>query len=261
MVQVGAMETTTIGYVARFAGITVRTLHHYDSIGLLPPSERSGNGYRGYTGADISRLQQILAYRELDFGLDEIRRLLDEPADAVFALRQARRRIAEQIGGLQRITESLDAAIRAESKGTNMTPEEKLQAFGDFDPEEHAEEAKERWGGTDAYAESARRTGSYTAYDWQRVSAEADEVNRGFLRLIADGTPADSTKAAALVDAHRAYITKWFYECPPEIHAGLGSMYVADERFRANIDKAGDGLASYQSAAIAARYAGGQTTD
>jgi DNA-binding transcriptional MerR regulator len=261
MVYVGAMETTTIGDVARFAGITVRTLHHYDSIGLLTPSERRGNGYRGYTGADISRLQRILAYRELDLGLDEIRQLLDEPADAVFALKQARRRIAEQVGRLQRIAESLDAAIRAETKGTTMTPEEKLQAFGDFDPEEHAEEAKERWGATDAYAESARRTGSYTAEDWRRVSAEADEVNQGFLQLIADGTPADSTKAAALADAHRAYITKWFYACTPEIHAGLGSMYVADERFRANIDKAGNGLAAYQSAAIAARYAKEPTAD
>ena len=261
MVYVGAMETKAIGDVARFAGITVRTLHHYDSIGLLTPSERRGNGYCGYSGADISRLQRILAYRELDLGLVEIRQLLDEPADAVFALKQARRRIAERVGRLQRIAESLGATIRAETEGTNMTPEEKLQAFGDFDPEEHAEEAKERWGGTDAYAECARRTGSYTADDWQRVSGEADKANRGFLRLIADGTPADSTKAAALVDAHRVYITKCFYECTPEIHAGLGSMYVADERFRANIDKAGDGLAAYQSAAIAARYAGEPTTD
>ena len=86
-------------------------------------------------------------------------------------------------------------------------------------------------------------------------------MNQGFLQLIADGTPADSTKAAAPVDAHRAYITKWFYECTPEIHAGLGSMYVADERFRASIDKAGNGLAAYQSAAIAARYAGEPTAD
>ena len=248
------MESTTIGDVARFAGMTVRTLHHYDNIGLLTPSERRGNGYRGNTDADISRLQQILAYRELDLGLDEIQQLLDEPSDAVFALKQARHRIAEQVGRLQRIAESLDAAIGAETKGTNMTPEEKLRAFGDFDPAEYAEEAKERWGDSDAYAESARRTGSYTAVDWQQVSAEADEVNQGFLRLMADGTRADSTEAAALVDADRAHITKWFYECTPEIHAGLGAMYVADERFRTNINKAGDGPAEYQSAAIAERY-------
>lgn len=254
MVYVDVMETTTIGDVARFAGITVRTLHHYDHIGLLTPSERRGNGYRGYTDADISRLQQILAYRELDLGLDEIRRLLVEPDDAVTAFREARRRVADQVGRLQRIAESLDAAIEAETKGTNMTPEEKLQAFGDFDPDEHAEEARERWGGTDAYAESERRTGSYTVDDWKQVSAEADEVNQGFLQLIASGTPADSVEAAALVDTHRAHITKWFYECTPGIHAGLGAMYVADERFRTNINKAGEGLAEYQSAAIAAQY-------
>lgn len=254
MVYVGAMETTTIGGVARLAGITVRTLHHYDTIGLLTPSERRGNRYRGYTGADISRLQQILAYRELDLSLDEIRRLLDAPTDAVTALMQARRRIAEQIDRLQRIIEGLDAAISAETKGTDMTPEEKLRAFGDFDPDVFAEEAKERWGDTGAYAESARRTGSYTADDWQDVSAEAEKVNQGFLRLMAAGTPADSAEAAALVDAHRTHITKWFYECTPEIHAGLGAMYIADARFRTNINKAGDGLAEYQSAAIAARY-------
>jgi len=135
-----------------------------------------------------------------------------------------------------------------------MTPEEKLQAFGDFDPDDHAEEARERWGDTDAYAESARRTGSYTVNDWKRVSAEADEVNQGLLQLMASGTPADSVEAAALVDTHRAHIARWFYDCTPEIHARLGAMYVADERFRTNINKAGEGLAGYQSAAIAARY-------
>jgi len=254
MVYLGAMETTKIGDVARLAGITVRTLHHYDGIGLLTPTERRENGYRGYTDADISRLQQILAYRELDLGLGEIKELLDESSDAVFALEQARRRVCDQLGRLQRIAESLDATIEAEVKGTNMTPEEKLKAFGDFDPEEYAEEAAERWGGTDTYAESARRTDSYTADDWQQVSAEADGVNQGFLLLMDSGTPADSVEAAALVDAHRAHITKWFYECTPEIHIGLGAMYVADERFRTNINKAGDGLAEYQSAAIAARY-------
>jgi DNA-binding transcriptional MerR regulator len=144
------MGTTTIRDVARFAGITVRTLHHYDAIGLLTPSERRESGYRCYADADADRLQQILAYRELDLGLDEIRRMLDDPADAVEALERARRRIAVQIGRLQRIAKSLDAAIEAETEGANMTPDERLKAFGDFDPEEHADEARERWGNTDA---------------------------------------------------------------------------------------------------------------
>lgn len=137
-----------------------------------------------------------------------------------------------------------------------MTPEERPRAIGGFDPDEYAEEAEQRWGRTDAFVESALRTRSHTVDDWQRLSAEADGVNRRFLRLMAAGTPADSAEAGALVDAHRAHITKWFYECTPEIHAGLGAMYVTDERFRTNINKAGAGLAEFQSAAIAARYAG-----
>lgn len=248
------MKTRTVGDVARMAGITVRTLHHYDEIGLLRPSERRPNGYRAYTDADIGRLQQILTYRELDLGLDEIERLLDEPASTIEALRNARERIDQRLLRLHRIAAGLDAAIDAESRGTTMTPEEKLRVFGDFDPDEYAEEVEERWGGTDAYAESVRRANSYTAEDWKRHQAEADAINQGLLALMAEGVAPDSDRAVALVDEHRDLITRWFYDCTPEIHAGLGAMYVADERFRANIDKAGEGLARYLSDAIAARY-------
>lgn len=255
MVYVDSMDTITIGDVARLAGITVRTLHHYDDIGLLTPSERRSNGYRGYTDADISRLQQILTYRELDLGLDEIARVLDEPSDTIEALGKARLRINDQVEKLRRIAAGLDAAIEAETKGTRMTPEEKLEAFGDFDPDEFADEARERWGGTGAYEDSVRRTSAYTPADWKRQRAETDEIYQALLALMAAGTPEHSPAAAALVDAHRASITKWFYRCTPEIHAGLGAMYVTDERFRSNINASGDGLAEYLSAAIDARYA------
>ena len=120
-----------------------------------------------------------------------------------------------------------------------MTNEEMLDVFGDFDPAEHAAEAEERWGGTDAYRESVTRTAAYTKDDWTTISREADAINAGFLELMAAGDPADGEAAAALVDRHRAHITKWFYECTPEIHRGLGEMYSADPRFRKNIDKAG----------------------
>ncbi len=255
MVYVGAMDTTTIGDVARLAGITVRTLHHYDDIGLLTPTERRPNGYRGYTDRDISRLQQILAYRELNLGLDEIARMLNEPSDTIEALGKARLRIDDQLAKLRRIAAGLDAAIEAETKGTRMTPEEKLEAFGDFDPDGFADETRERWGNSDAYGESVRRTSAYTPADWKRQRAETDEIYQALLTLMAADTPEDSPEAAALVDAHRAQMTKWFYDCTPEIHAGLGTMYVTDERFRTNINASGDGLAEYLSAAIEARYA------
>ncbi|GMQ92726.1 MAG: MerR family transcriptional regulator [Acidimicrobiia bacterium] len=254
MVYVAGMNTTTVGELASIAGITVRTLHHYDTIGLLTPTERRPNGYRAYTDSDIDRLQQILTYRELDLSLSTIASILDERSGSVGALEAARHRIARRIEKLHRITESLDIAIRSERNGTILTPEEKLKAFGDFDPDDYAQETSQRWGDTAEFAESMSRTTSYTSKDWQAMRAEEDEIYARFVVLMGDNVRPDSSTAAELVDAHRNHISKWFYECSPEIHAGLGSMYAADERFRSNIDKASKGLAAYMSAAIAERY-------
>jgi hypothetical protein len=136
-----------------------------------------------------------------------------------------------------------------------MTNEKMLEVFGDFDPSEHEAEAKERWGHSDAYRESARRTASYTKDDWAAIGREVDDIHAGLVELMAAGTPADGAAAAGLVDRHRAHISRWFYDCTPEIHAGLGQMYSSDPRFGENIDTAGRGLAAYLSEAIAARYA------
>ena len=172
----------------------MRTLHHYDDIGLLTPTKRRPNGYRAYTDGDVSRLQQILAYRELDLGLEEIARILDEPSDTIGAFSEARRRIDDQLTKLSRIAASLDAAIESEKRGTPMTPDEKLEAFVAFDPDEFADEAEERWGGTGAFRESARRTSAYTSAEWKRQAEETDEIYQALLALMAAGTPADSPR-------------------------------------------------------------------
>jgi DNA-binding transcriptional MerR regulator len=246
--------TATIGTVARLAGVTARTLRHYDDIELLVPSERRHNGYRGYSDADLERLQQILAYRELGLSLDGIAGVLDDPATDVRTLNETRDRIRRHISRLERIASSLDAAVSASTNGTPMTPEERLAAFSGFDPEEHALEAEERWGSTPAYETASRRTDAYSAEDWRRQTDEANDINQQFLALVDAGIPADSEEAARLVDAHRSHVTEWFYECTPEIHAGLGVMYTKDPRFAARFETAGDGLAAYLSAAFAARY-------
>ena len=134
-----------------------------------------------------------------------------------------------------------------------MTNEEMLEVFGDFDPAQYEEEARRRWGDTEAYRESARRTAGYGKADWQQIGREGAEINEAFIALMKTGTPPESPQAGALAERHRAYISKWFYECTPEIHAGLGQMYTADGRFTANIDKAAPGLAAYMSAAITAK--------
>jgi MerR family transcriptional regulator, thiopeptide resistance regulator len=247
--------TQTIGAVARLAGISIRTLHHYDEIGLLSPGGRSEAGYRLYEAADLERLQQILLLRELGFGLDEIARVLDDPAyDRGTALHQQRDQLERNRARLDRLIAAVDQAITASQEGRTMTPEESLEVFGDFDPSEYEDEAKERWGDTDAYKESARRTKSYTKADWQRIGAESEEINQAFIALMDAGVPATSTQAREVAERHRGHITKWFYPCSPEIHASLGAMYAADPRFTKNIDKARDGLAKYMSEAIAALW-------
>ncbi len=249
------MNTRTVGQTAKLSGLTVRTLHHYDDIGLLSPSERGDNGYRRYTDTDLERLRQILVYRELGLALDEIASIVDRDTDPVEALLSERLRIADRIERLRIIAGMIDDTIAANRRGITMTPEEKLSVFGDFDPAEYEEEAKERWGDTEAYAQSAKRTASYTRADWEAISAEADDIYDEFVGLMDAGVAPDDAEAAKVVDAHRAHISRWFYDCPPEIHAGLGAMYVQDQRFTDNIDKHGEGLARYMSDAFAARYA------
>jgi len=250
------MTSYSIGQVASLSGVTVRTLRHYDTIGLLGPSSRSDNGYRAYDNEDLERLRTILVYRELDMPLADIARVLDESGNTTELLLEERHRVAERISRLRAISDSIDKMIETHRKGIAMSPTESLEVFRDFDPEEHEQEAEERWGSSEEFAQSVRRTSSYTKRDWEQSKSEAAAIDQRFLALMASDVAPDDPKAAAVVDAHRNHISKWFYECSAEVHAGLGEMYVTDERFKSNIDKDGDGLAAYMSAAIAARYAG-----
>lgn len=246
-------DALTVGAVSSLAGVTVRTLHHYDEIGLVTPAGRTDTGYRTYGPAEVERLQEVLFFRELGFPLEEIGEMVDSPAyTRTGALRRQRQLLEERADRLLKMVDAVDRAVLAERTGIKMSSEEILEVFGDFDPAEYEEEAEERWGDSDAYKQSAQRTAGYTKQDWERIKGESDEINQAFLALLAAGTPATDAAARAVAEDHRAHITKWFYDCSIEIHAGLGQMYIADERFRNNIDKAGEGLAEYMAAAIAA---------
>ncbi|MEU9762881.1 MerR family transcriptional regulator [Streptomyces sp. NPDC047987] len=243
----------SVGQVAGFAGVTVRTLHHYDAIGLLSPSGRSHFGHRRYADADLDRLQQIRFYRELGFPLDEIAVLLDDPdADPHEHLRRQHRLLTDRIAGLQRMADAVENAMEARKMGIDLTPEEKFEVFGDKDPEEHAAEAERRWGGTDAYAASQRRTARYTKGDWKRMQAEVADWGAAYDALMEAGEPATGERAMELAEAHRQHITKWFYACTPEIHRGLAEMYVSDPRFRDFYEATRPGLAEHLRDAIAA---------
>jgi DNA-binding transcriptional MerR regulator len=251
------METGTtdyaVGRVAELAGVTVRTLHHYDRIGLLRPSGRSEAGYRRYDDADLQRLQQILLYRELGFPLEQIAAILAEPeAGLEDHLRRQHRMLLERMARLQRMVATIERELEATKMGYNLTPEERLEVFGDFDPDAHAEEAEQRWGHTDAYKESQRRAKSYDKSQWQQIGAESGAIEQGLKAALEAGTPADSDEAMDLAERHRQHISRWFYDCSYEIHRGLGEMYVADERFKAHYEQIAPGLAEYARDAIRA---------
>lgn len=245
------METgSTVGEVARVAGVTVRTLHHWDAVGLLRPSGRSAGGYRVYDGDDLARLQRVLAYRELGFGLEETAALLDDPeVDELEQLRRQRALLVEQRERLGRIITTIETTMEARTMGIRLTPAEMLEVFGG-DPTEHAAEAEERWGDTDAHRESAKRTSTYTKADWQRYRAGSDDLVARMAEALRAGVAADSVEAMDLAEEHRRQIEAWFYACGAEMHRGLGDMYVADERFAASYEPHAAGLTRWLRDAI-----------
>jgi DNA-binding transcriptional MerR regulator len=243
----------SVGQAAAFARITVRTLHHYDEIGLLTPHGRSAAGHRRYDDADLDRLQQILFYRELGFPLDEVAVLLDDPdADPQAHLRRQHALLTDRIGRLQRTAEAVQRTMEARTMGINLTPEEKFEVFGNFDPDRHAEEVRDRWGTTEAYAQSQARAASYTKEDWLRIKAAQDDWSARITAAMAAGEPADGERATGLAEEHRAMISRFFYDCGYATHTGLAGMYLADERFTAYYEAIAPGLAQYLHDAILA---------
>ncbi|HSV67328.1 MAG TPA: MerR family transcriptional regulator [Mycobacteriales bacterium] len=241
----------SVGQVAGLAGVTVRTLHHYDEIGLLSPDGRTSSGYRRYTEADLERLQQILFYRELGFALEEIAAILDDPgADAAVHLRRQHGMLTRRVERLQAMVAAVEHAMEAQQMGISLTPEERFEVFGDVNPEEYAEEAEQRWGGTDAYEQSRRRTATYTKDDWKRIMAAGADLNRRLARAMSDGVPPDGDRALDLAEEHRLSIDQTYYDCSHQMHRGLADMYLADPRFTAYYEKVAPGLAQWLHDAI-----------
>ncbi len=241
----------TIGRVAKLAGVTVRTLRHYDETGLLRPSGRLDSGYRSYATADLERLQRILCYRQLGFPLETIRILLDDPnTDPLEHLRRQRALLNERIEALRRMVATVDKIMEAHNMGIHLEPDELLEVFGDADPTEHHAEAERSWGETSAWAESQRRVATYTKDDWKRMRAEFAALMADLAAARASGASPDSQRAMDLAEAHRAYLNRWFYDCSYPMHRGLGDLYVNDPRFATNLATFAPDLASYLRDAI-----------
>ncbi len=233
--------TYSVSNVSRIAGVTVRTLHHYDEIGLLRPSGRSAAGYRQYDDRDLERLQEVLFYRELGFGLEQITGLVDIPTfNRAQILGRQRQLIEEEIERLQSMVGAVETALKALEEGRTMTQDEMfgtlnkaemVEVFGDFDPTQHENEVRERWGETESYAESSKRTARYTKDDWKQMREESEAINQRLADLCAAGSDPEAVESMDAAEQHRLHIDRWFYPCSHEMHAGLGEMYVVDPRF------------------------------
>ena len=228
---------------AEFTGVSVRTLHYYDEIGLLTPAfVDKTTGYRFYDENSLLRMQEILFYRELDFSLKSIGEILSSPNyDKSKALNEQKQLLTLKKERLERLISAIDGA----AKGENV-----MKAFDNSEFEKHKAEAKEKWGKTDAYKEHAERTKHYSKQTWDSLAEGMDHIMAEFALCMRKGERPASTEAQNLVKMLQNHITENYYLCTSQILAGLGQMYVADERFTNNIDKHADGTAAFIFEAI-----------
>ena len=248
-------RTYQVKDAARLAGISVRTLHHYDSIGLLIPGARTAAGYRLYTDADLLRLQQILIGRELGLSLEEIRRALDDPRfDRKAALLDQRERLRERVQQAEAMIRAIDVALDA-FDGHKKGEMKMEDLFEGFDASRYEDEARRQWGKSEAFVESEKRTRRYTSDDWKALKAEQAAVyDDAYSALKAGQRPSDEA-VMDIAERHRLSIDRWFYPCSHRMHGGLAAMYESDDRFRQSIDRHGEGLTSFLAGAIRANAA------
>lgn len=222
----------TVKEVSKLTGVSVRTLHHYDAIGLLPPTRVTEAGYRLYDDTALRRLQTILLFRELQFPLKEIKRILDAPDfDPMEALQQ-------QITLLELQRKHLDELI-SHARKIQKTGVIKMD-FSAFDTTEidtYAAQAKAKWGKTTAFQEFEQKTAGQTKEEMQSTGDALMDIFREF-GAIRQSSPA-SAEAQALVAKLQDFITEHYYTCTKQILCGLGQMYIAGDNMTENIDKAG----------------------
>lgn len=235
----------TVGEIARLAGVSVRTLHYYDEIGLLHPAEISSSGYRRYGDAEISKLQQIVYLKKMGLSLSDVKRALDSSDyDKLDILKKHRELLVFQAKRLADMIELVDQLIKGEitmeKHRFDTTKEQLLQ-------QQYAQEAKARWGNTDAFQEYCARehTTEYAA-----LSTEMEKIFFAFSAL-RETDPA-APEAANLVKKWQNYITEHFYTCTDQTLLSLADLYEFDQRFQATIDKVGEGTSVFMAKAIRA---------
>lgn len=239
-------EDYTVGTVAELTGVSVRTLHHYDEVGLLQPGGRSPAGYRLYSPQDLRRLQRVLFYRDLGFGLDTIAVIVDDPGSTDGDhLRRQRQLLAARITRCQAMVAVIDKELSVRKLGISLTPQERLEVFGSAPLEDAGDEAERRFG-ADAEWPQQQRTSGYTAQDWQKIVAESASIHQRLLDAMNSGVPAGDPAAMDLAEEHRQHTARWYHDCDHEAHRQYAQEYLANDYDMA------PGLAQYCHDAIIA---------
>lgn len=245
----------TISQVAKLAGTTQRTLRYYDSMGLLVPSKRSQAGYRYYGEEDLKKLQKILFFKEMDFPLDKIALLIkggrEEQIQSLLLQKKFLKKCAKRYN---RLAQLADDTIE-EMKGMKaMEDEKRFEPFKEDNiaqlQSQYEQEVHQRWGETQAYQISAKRTKGYGEEKWKEIMAEQEENMQKLAACMNQNLDPEEEAVQALVEKNRLWIDKYFYPLTKEMLGALGEMYIRDERFTQTYEKIAKGLAAYYHKAI-----------
>lgn len=234
--------------IAEIAGVSIRTLHHYDQIGLLKPETYSHKGYRLYSESDIEKLQQVLFFKELGFSLKETIEIINDGSfDKKKALKTHKKLLLKKKKRLDEIISSIDKTIESIEGDKKMEKKEMFKVFNMDEIKKHQEkysnEIKQKYGKSDAFKECDKKTASYNKDKWEKIMIEASGIFQKIATYM-DKSPNDKEVQLA-IELWRQHITDNFYNCTLEIFRGLGDLYVADKQFTMNIDKIKPGLANF----------------
>lgn len=235
----------TVHKLAKLAGISVRTLHYYDQIGLLKPSFSGNNGYRYYEERELLRLQQILFFRELEFSLEQIKQMMGSATFEVLqALEDQQKMLELKRERISTLLDTITKTIESKKGGEKMKNDDLYGGFTKKQLEKYQEEAKKRWGHTDAYKQSNERTKNWTKADYDTVAKQGTDLTQRIADVMTKGFAPESPEAQKLIAEHYDNL-RIFYEPSYEMYRNLGQMYVDDARFTAYYEKFAKGLATF----------------
>ncbi|MFJ2739272.1 MerR family transcriptional regulator [Streptomyces sp. NPDC087440] len=236
----------TVGRAAALVGVSVKTLHHWDSIGLMRPTSRTRSGYRVYGAEDIARLHRVLVYRELGLPLAEIGRILDAPdTDARAHLRRQRTELTERIERLERMVVAVDRMLAAaEPGGMRLTPEEQIEIFGSDWRPEWVEGAEERYGESPQWAQYQERASRLSREEWEEVAAATHTLHQDLATALRTGTAPGSPAANALAERQRALLSTYF-DCTLAMQVCISRRYVTEPGYADAFEALEPGLTAW----------------